>query len=111
LWKKQKKKFYKLKFFISATYVSGLHVEARLKVSVMIDCVCLEVLAFSPLSAKRMQMRSGEVVRWKCYGKWLQPVDTCDGYCLRETSAQRFIYRLHAHQIWNCWRESVQCKL
>jgi len=57
------KKNYKLKFFISATYVSGLHVETRLKVSVMIDCVCLEVLAFSPLSAKRMHVRSGEVVR------------------------------------------------
>ena len=62
LWKKQKKN-YKLKIFISATYVSGLHVGTRLKVSVMIDCVCLEVLAFSPLSAKRMHVRSGEVVR------------------------------------------------
>jgi len=39
-------KNYKLKFFISATYVSGLHIETRLKVSVVIDCVCLEVLCF-----------------------------------------------------------------
>lgn len=60
---KTRNKHYRLKFLITASYVSGLRVKACLKGSVMIDCVYLEVLAFSPLSAKRLHVRSGEVVR------------------------------------------------
>ena len=43
------KQIIKYNFFMSASCVSGLCVTTCLKGSMVIDCVYLEVLAFSPL--------------------------------------------------------------